>query len=112
MSDGEYDYPKESQLTKIGESAFIFCGELKSISIPSLVDSIGIGAFNGCSKLEKVSFNEDSQLTLINIITFFRCSELKSVSIPSSVNSIGDSAHRRRGAQKEFDAAYHQKVFT
>ena len=75
-------------ITIIGENAFKNCEYMKSISIPSSVESIGAIAFGCCSKLESVSFGNKSNLTNIEYFAFGDCKELKSISIPSSVKSI------------------------
>jgi hypothetical protein len=54
-------------VTSIGDSAFVSCTSLTSVTIPASVTSIGFGAFNSCTSLT-------------------------SVTIPASVTSIGDAA--------------------
>lgn len=43
-------------VTSIGQSAFINCTSLTSITIPSSVTSIGDSAFSGCTSLTRVNF--------------------------------------------------------
>ncbi len=43
-------------VTRIGSFAFYNCDNLYSITIPNSVESIGIGAFKGCTKLTEVHF--------------------------------------------------------
>ena len=96
----------------IGEWAFYWCENLKSITIPDSVTIIEDSAFTGCTALTSITIPdsvtsiggwtfEDSGLTSITIpngVTsignraFFRCTGLTSITIPDSVTSIGDSA--------------------
>lgn len=74
-------------VTSIGEFAFAFCGNLKSINIPDSVTIIGVAAFNDCSKLERVIFSNG--VTIIGERAFYGCSSLKGINIPNSVKTIG-----------------------
>ena len=76
----------------IGDYAFRYCADIKTVTIPSSVTSIGGGAFRGCSNLMSVTFGENSQLTRIGSSAFWYCSSLTSIEIPASVTSIGHSA--------------------
>lgn len=42
-------------VVSIGESAFICCSSLKSVTMPDTVTSLGFHAFEGCSSLTRVS---------------------------------------------------------
>ena len=77
-------------VTSIGDSAFSYCENLESITIPSSVTSIGDGAFSGCHRLKSVSIPES--VTRIGDSAFSYCESLESITIPSSVTSIGDGA--------------------
>ena len=69
----------------IGNYAFRFSMELKSISFPSSLESIGENAFYNCVNLENISFKEKSKLKTIRKSAFQHCRKLKSISFPSSV---------------------------
>ena len=71
------------------EKSFYSCSGLKSISSPSSVKTIDENAFQYCSNLGDVSFQEPSNLTTIESAAFDSCN-LKSISIPSSVKTIGE----------------------
>ena len=79
-------------VTGIAGAAFFSVSSLKSVTIPSSVTSIGSNAFESCTSLTSVNFDNDSQLTSINVAAFYNCSSLTSVNIPGSVTNIGNSA--------------------
>ena len=71
----------------IGSHAFEGSG-INSITIPASVTYISFGAFNYCTVLKSVMFEENSQLKLIDDYAFIR-SGIKSITIPASVETIG-----------------------
>ena len=77
-----------NSVTSIGESAFLDCSGLTSVTIGS--GAIGNSAFSGCSGLTSVTIG--SGVTSIGSNTFSGCSALTSMIIPNSVTSIGESA--------------------
>jgi hypothetical protein len=64
---------------------------LKSVTIPDTVTSIGIFAFRECSSLSTITITDDSQLNSIGIQSFYN-TKIASINIPDTVTSIGDSA--------------------
>lgn len=52
--------PNSIDVTTIGENAFSFCTELKSITIPSNIIHIENGAFAGCNGLESITVSADN----------------------------------------------------
>lgn len=79
-----------SKLKTIGDSAFYYCSELSSITIPEGVTSIGNSAFYSCSSLTSITIPEG--VTSIGDSAFYHCRGLSSITIPEGVTSIGDSA--------------------
>ena len=76
-----------STWTSIGKIyGIIQCNELQSVTIPES-QSIGAGAFAGCSTLKSVTIPDS--VTSIGSYAFLECSALQSVTIGNSVTSIG-----------------------
>ncbi len=73
----------------IKEGAFAGCSSLKEITIPANVEAINADAFEMCSALEKVTFNN---VAAIGKNAFGRCTSLTEIKIPSKVMAISDSA--------------------
>lgn len=94
----------EYKVTRIGDSAFckyLGCNNLggesyeynknlRSITIPKSVTSIGKGAFAICTNLKIITL--PSSVTTIEKKAFYNCSSLTSIEIPNSVTSIGGNA--------------------
>jgi hypothetical protein len=70
----------------IGDSCFMQCTELRSVSIPEGITAIGNWAFGYCSKLESIDFPDS--LGKIGYAAFDSCGSLKSVTIPNGVELI------------------------
>ena len=77
-------------VTSIGNFAFFYCQDLKSISLPDSVTAIGASAFEQCTYLTNI--NIPNNVTSIGSQVFSGCSSLTSINIPDNVTSIGDSA--------------------
>ena len=70
--------PQNGKLNTIGVDAFSFTNsqpapQITEITIPASVTTIGDGAFEGCSKLKKVTFAPNSGLQTIGTDAFGRC---------------------------------------
>ena len=76
-------------VTAIGEEA-LWGFDVKSITLPDTVKSIGRHAFRSCDKLETIRIPEG--VTSIENSVFMDCISLKDVTIPSSVTAIGNRA--------------------
>ena len=77
-------------VTSIGDSTFVFCIGMTSVTIPNSVTTIGNYAFAGCSGLTSVTI--PNSVTSIADAAFAYCIGMTSVTIPNSVTSIGDYA--------------------
>ena len=66
------------------------CTNLKTVSIPDTVISIGRGAFGDCTNLEEVQLPKG--LTEIKDTFFYGCKSLTKITIPESVQSVGYNA--------------------
>ena len=74
----------------IGEYAFNNCSKLTDIAIPSSVLTIGKSAFYNCDSITNIII--PNGVTKIEESTFYNCDSLKEVTIPNSVISIGKYA--------------------
>lgn len=81
-------------VNSIGEEATSFhCRQkLTSVYIPNTIEIIGNRAFQSCSNLESISFEENSNLTNIGDYAFQHCSSLSSITIPKNVTRLGTYA--------------------
>ncbi len=79
-----------NSVNTLGDSAFAKSG-LRSIYISAGVTELGGGLFFW-TPLQTVTFAEDSRLETIPESTFGKCSLLGSINLPDSVQSIGGSA--------------------
>jgi hypothetical protein len=80
-----------NNLTKIGDYAFGWCGQLQGhLTIPDSVENIGNYAFSGCKKITSVSLS--NKLKQINDNTFSGCiGIIGELIIPDSITKIGDN---------------------
>ena len=81
---------KSYTVTSIGDSAFLACSSLASITIHESVTSIGEEAFSDCKSLTSIIIPEG--VTAIGYRAFYDCSGLTSITIPESVTSIAKQA--------------------
>ena len=65
------------EVTRIGDSAFAYCKDLESVSIPPSVVEIGASAFNFCSSLTSVILPES--MCRIGNMAFTACTNLSTV---------------------------------
>jgi hypothetical protein len=95
--------PEDSQLTRIGNDAFLLPSSsttsITGIAIPAGVTAIGNTAFQYCRSLATVTFAKGSQLTSIGRSTFLYCTGLTTITLEecSQLTSIGDRAFESTG---------------
>ena len=82
-------------LTAISEKCFYGCKSIKKILIPAFCETIGVSAFECCSRLSSISFESGSCLKTMSYSSFKGCSLLTGISIPASCETIGVSAFER-----------------
>lgn len=81
-----------------GEDGFVVLGNIlvgyegydTYITIPDNVTTIYNGAFEGNSRIKKVTFGANSSIRNINSRAFFGCTNLSDIDFPSSINFVGD----------------------
>ncbi len=86
---GSY-YNIPASVIVVGDSAFISCGKLTSVTIGNSVTDIGHYAFYNCTGLTNVTMG--NSVTNLGQNAFYKCTRLTSVTIPDSVTSIGSYA--------------------
>lgn len=75
-----------SNITDIGNYAFVYCDSLKFIAIPNSVTTIGEAAFAECKSLESIII--PNSVTTLGYGAFIGCSSLSSITLPNSISSI------------------------
>jgi len=94
--------------------------DIKEISLPQSMKTIGGSEFMGCKNLSKVSFRCGSNLESISNASFAFCNKLADFSVPDSVKEIGalafknttvDSSDLRNVVSIGKDAFYGERCF-
>lgn len=86
----DLSYTIPDSINSIGEGAFGGCTSLKSVNIPNSVTTIGGLSFYNCSNLTNVII--PNSVTSIGRASFSGCTSLTGVTIPNSVTSIEEEA--------------------
>ena len=80
---------KEYTVTEVYEKSFNGNTNIKYLSLPSTITFIGPAAFQNCTSLQFVDFNNNqNDVNFNNWGTFMGCSALKAVSLPDNVDYI------------------------
>ena len=77
-------------ITAINSYAFRYCPNLKTITLPNSLKTIGESAFRECSALTSVKGG--ASVTTINYSAFYNCSALTDTVFGDCIKSIGDYA--------------------
>ena len=84
--------PNGDKVTKIGEKAFSKCDSIQALFIPNTVNSIEERAFEYCSSLRWITFEEASKLYSIGESAFINCVNLTQITLPKSLVTIEKEA--------------------
>lgn len=76
----------ENTITTLGDSAFKYCSNLTSVTIPDSVTTIEDEAFYSCANLTSVNIPDG--VTSIGEYAYAYCRSLPSITIPASVETI------------------------
>ena len=81
-------FADDSNLVEIDEDVF-WATPLTSIVIPASVQKIKVEAFNYCTSLSSVVFEDGSNCWLIENNAFAGCTSLKQIELPDSLTNLG-----------------------
>ncbi len=84
------------RITAIADRAFYGCEDLKSVSMPSSVETVGNYAFFKCTSLESIGLGSVESLGLKS---FSYCQSLKSIYVPETLKKIGGYAFYGSGLE-------------
>ena len=81
------------------------CTNLKTVTLPSGLTSIGKETFYNCQSLETIGNwdNAVANITSIGDEAFYNCKALRSAKLPNTVTSIGKNGFRNCSTLTEFD---------
>ncbi|MBQ8338984.1 MAG: leucine-rich repeat domain-containing protein [Clostridia bacterium] len=81
--------PKGYIVTSIEKSAFSYCRKIVSVTLPSTLTTIGVGAFAHCSSLSTINLN---YVKSIESSAFEYCDALTKIELPNGLLKIGSYA--------------------
>ena len=77
-----------NSVTSVGIAAFASCSAFTSVTIPNSVTSIGASAFNGCTSLTSITI--PNSVTNVGDAAFSKCTSLTAITLPDGVLSVND----------------------
>ena len=111
FKDATISFDIKGALSSIGESAFVNCTLLETITLGEGLTSIPFMAFFNCSAISKIDIPEG--VKVIDENAFEGCSSLVTIVLPSSLESVADSGFAYcsslktiffKGTEDQFDA--------
>ena len=97
---GATEYAIPDHVITIGESAFLLCETLTSITIPNSVTTVGYDAFKSCSSLTSITIPDN--VKTIGKNAFGYCDQLTSVTIGNGVTTMEEGVFYYSNNIKEF----------
>ena len=76
-----------SSVKSLGQCAFTFCTNLKSINLPVTQKTLPVSFFEGCTSLESIEL--PATLTTISNDAFYGCTKLANVNLHEGITTIG-----------------------
>ena len=76
-----------SSVKSLGQCAFMYCSNLKSINLPVTQKTLPVSFFEGCTSLESIEL--PATLTTISTDAFYGCTKLANVNLHEGITTIG-----------------------
>ena len=73
---------------EIGDYAFAYCVQLKTVVLPASLTTLGKASFMG-SSLETLHIAETSRLSAISDWAFAECTKLSQINLPGNIKTVG-----------------------
>ncbi len=89
-TSAEYTVPETVET--IADSAFIYCSNLKKVTLSEGVTEIGYSAFSGCDAITEVVLPQS--LLRIQAQAFSGCTKLTNVKLPANLTTLNNSAFK------------------
>ena len=89
-NNGNYAYDDNGNRIRLN-----YASQLKKVTLPSTLTSLGYAAFSNCRNLQEVNFAEG--LKELQSETFENCKALKSITLPATIKKIGSEAFNGSG---------------
>ena len=85
------DLSRCTQLTQITAATFLACAELTAVKLPATLTKIEDSAFEGCGELKDMDLSGCTSLTTIGEVAFNECTKAV-IKLPGSITTIGSQA--------------------
>jgi len=76
-----------ASVSRLGQCAFMYCTNLKSINLPVTQKTLPVSFLEGCTSLESIDL--PATLTTISADVFYNCTKLANVNLHEGLTSIG-----------------------